>query len=152
MKVVFCIIEPDSPLSSNEIRKLSGLSSNSLRVKILSDCTAGNEKRCALISDIYLWTCKYWYGLYAEKLAYIELRGISEIPPLFMLKFSKQLRLAIYSEKLAIFDKEGVDLLRTASSVSAHYFKEERIEALKKYIPILENYYKVLYHYNNPFT
>jgi len=152
MKVVYCVLEPDSQLSLKEIAKLAGLSLDKVKGKNLSACTAGNEKRFAQIADIYLWTCKYSYGIYSEKLAYIELRGATELPSLLMLKFSKQLRLSIYSDKLSIFDKKGAALLESAFRTSLNGFHQKRIDALREYVPKLEQYYKVLYHYNNPYA
>lgn len=153
MKVVYCVFElgeTEVP-SKADVARLSRLSENDVAVKGLGDCTSGNHKRFALVADLYLWTNKYWYGTFKDKLTFVELRGVEEIPPLFQMKYSAELRLALYSKNLSIFDKDGMIALRHASHISAAYFKAERISQLSKVIGEVEPYYDLLYVSNNPF-
>ena len=154
MKVVYCVLElgKGAVPSVSDVAKLSGLTESDVTIKGLADCTSGNHKRFALVADLYLWTCKLWYGLSQDKLTFVELRGVEEVPPLFQLKYSAELRLAVHSKQLSIFDADGMAALRRVSHVSASHFNEERIAKLSEIIGVVEPYYDLLYVSNNPFS
>ncbi len=153
MRVIYCALElsEDDDVSIKCIAKLCGVSSENIRVKGLDKCTAGNEKRFWKIADIYLWIGKYWYGLYENKLTFVEIRNFKRDPLQFHLAFSDQLRLAIKSPTLSNFNKHGLGILNDAALASLNFFNEERIEALRPYIPKLEKYFSIEALSSNPF-
>ena len=154
MKVVYCVLElgAGGMPSVCSIAKLSGLAEQDVKIKCLAACKAGNHKRFASVADLYLWTSKFWYGTFEDRLTFVELRGLEELPSLFQLKYSRELRLAIYSKKLSIFDANGMAALDRARFVSLQYFHEERIAKLSEVIGEVEPYYDLLYVSNNPFA
>lgn len=152
MKVIFCVleIEEEKLPTCNEISDFFSVDPSLVKIKNLSKCTAGYEKRFAIIADLYLWTCKYWYGLFKEKLTYIEIRSASDLNILFQLKYSEHLRLAIASETLKIFGKDQLLLLNEAGYLSRTNFHEQRKNAINPFFKKLEKYYKILYLYDQP--
>lgn len=153
MKVVYCALELRESDTINEemIARVSKLSQDLVTVTNLSKCTSGNQKRFAMIADLYLWTCKYWYGTYRDKLTFVELKSVNSLPTLFSLQYAEKIKLAISAKKLSIFDSDGMDCLKQASWESTQHFKEERIEKISPYIPLLEKSYELLSCDNNPF-
>jgi hypothetical protein len=147
MKVIFCVleIEKEKVPTSTEVSDFFSIDSSLVKVKNLSTCTSGYEKRFAIIADLYLWTCKYWYGLYDEKLTYIEIRTASDLNLLFQLKYAEHIRLVIASETLKIFDENEMILLRKASHLSCNNFNKKREKAIKPFIKKLESCYRILY-------
>ena len=153
MKVVYCALEltENDKINEETVARISKVSRELVVVTNLSKCTSGNHKRFAMLADLYLWTCKYWYGIYHEKLTFVELKGVDSLPTLFSLQYAEKIKLAISAKKLSIFDAEGMDCLKQASWESTHHFKEERIEKISPYIPLLEKSYELLSCDNNPF-
>jgi hypothetical protein len=153
MDVIYCALELESndTIDATEIARLANLKLEDVVIKNLSECTAGNHKRFAIIADLYIWTSKLWYGTFREILTFIEMRGIKEIPPLITLKYSDKIRLAIASKRLSIFDKNGMMKLRLAERASIKFFNEERISKLKPLMPNVEEYYSLLYVRDNFF-
>ena len=96
------------------------------------------------LTDIYLWTCKSHYSTYQDKYTFIQIKNVSEINTMFLLKYADKIRLAITADKLGIFKNE--ELLRKAKRISNRFFNEERIAALAPLIEQLEttNEYKIL--------
>lgn len=150
MKVLFCVleIEEEKVPTCTEISDFFSVDPSLVKIKNLSKCTAGYEKRFAIIADLYLWTCKYWYGLFKEKLTYIEIRSVSDLNILFQLKYSEHLRLAIASETVKIFGKDEITLLEKANWESMSYFDKQRERAIKPFVKKLEKCYRLLYLYN----
>jgi hypothetical protein len=150
MKVIFCIleIEEEKVPTCTEISDFFSVDLSLVKVKKLSKCTAGYEKRLAIIADLYLWTCKYWYGLFQEKLTYIEIRTASELNLFFQIKYAEHLRLAIASETLKIFDQNEMILLKEANWECFSNFNKKREKAIKPFVKKLERCYRLLYLYN----
>jgi hypothetical protein len=104
-----------------------------------------------MLADLYLWTSKYWYGIFREKLTFVEIKNADELPALFSLQYSEKIKFAIAAGKLSIFNSDEAIILNEASVESLSNFNEERIEKVAPYIPILEKSYKLLSCPNNPF-
>ena len=147
MKVIFCVleIEEEKVPTCTEISDFFSVDVSLVKVKNLSKCTAGYEKRLAIIADLYLWTCKYWYGLFRGKLTYIEIRTASELNFFFQLKYAEHLRLVVASETLKIFDDNEMILLRKAINLSWRNFDKKREKAIKPFIKKLESCYRILH-------
>ena len=154
MQAVFCVLElaEDESLAAETVAELCDVAVKDVKVKCLADCTRGYERSFGKLADIYLWTCKYWYGLYAEKLTFVEIRNLSEFGVFFLLQYAAQIRFRISVEKLSFFDKTGLEILNEASSRSHKHFDEKRLTAIRPYIPQLERYFKVLHLSHNPFS
>ena len=150
---MYCALEltESDKIDEETVTRVSKLSQDLVAVSNLSKCTSGYRKRFVMLADLYLWTCKYWYRTYHEKLTFVELKSIDSLPTLFSLQYSEKIKLAISAKKLSIFDAEGMDCLKQVSWESTHYFKEERIEKISPYIPLLEKSYELLACDNNPF-
>ena len=153
MKVVYCALELNegSKISVTTVARISKLKQEAIEIRNLSKCTSGNRKRFAMLADLYIWTCKYWYGTFADKLTFVELRGADSLPTLFNLQYSESIRIAISARKLAIFDNDDVKTLQEASIASTSHFNEQRIAKVAPYMPKLEKSYELLICPNNPF-
>jgi hypothetical protein len=153
MKAIFYVLElaENESISEKNIAMLCNADIDDVKIKKLDKCSSGYEKKISQIADLYLWTCKYWYGLYADKLTFIELRNQSEPGILFSMKYSQNIKIAISVEKLSFIDKEGLDLLNKASSHSIEFFNKKRIKAIRPYISKLQKYFKIYNLYKNPF-
>jgi len=153
MKVVYCALEISENylIDNTTIARISKLSADAVVVQNMSTCTSGNRKHFAMLTDLYIWTCKYLYGTFIDKLTFVELRGVDTLPTLFALQYSESIRLAISSNRLSIFSNNNIEMLRQASYQSMAHFNEERITSLAPFIPKLEESYDVLVCKDNPF-
>jgi hypothetical protein len=153
MKVVYCALELNEAdeISVETVARISKLNQDVIEIRNLSKCTSGNRKRFAMLADLYLWTCKRWYGTYAENLIFVEFRGAESLPTLFNLQYSENIRIAISAKKLAIVDGDEVKTLKEASIASMSHFNEQRIDKIAPYISTLEKSYELLSCPNNPF-
>jgi len=153
MKAIFFALElsDSETLTAERVAELSSVPVEDVKVKSLSECKKGYEKSFAQIADLYLWTCKYWYGIYKDKLTFLEIRNQSELGVFFLLQYSEQIKLAISVEKLSFLDPIGKEVLEAASYQSHLHFHEERINAIRPYVPQIERYYRILKISNNPF-
>jgi hypothetical protein len=154
MKVLYCVLQLDGAeiITEAEVAALANVKPDSVVVKNLSKCTAGNHRHFGIVADLYIWTCKYWYGTYRTKLTFVEIRGLGEAPLFLILKYAEKMRLVIASPKLSIFDSAGLKQLKVAEHLSKTEFNAERISNLKPIIPALESYYDLLFIRDNPFV
>lgn len=153
MNVVYCVLELTEAdvIDVDSVSRITKVARESVTVINLSKCTNGNRKRFAMLADLYIWTCKYWYGTHKEKLTFVELRGIDSLPSLFSMRFSEKIRLAIAANKLSIFDSGEMKILKEASAKSLSNFDERRVEEIALYMPLLEKSFKLLSCPRNPF-
>ena len=119
--------------------------------------TKGNCKKSSfycfdLIADLYIWTSKYWYGTFYEKLIYVRLKNVTEVPLLFLLKYGPNIRLAIRSKYAYVVKDANADLLDQAHTESLKYFNEERIKKIKPFMEKLEKKWELLISNNNPYS
>ena len=145
------MLSDSETLTVEKVAELSSVPVEDVKVKSLAKCTRGYEKSFAQIADLYLWTCKYWYGIFENKLTFVEIRNQSELGVFFLLQFSEQIKLAISVKKLSFLDHTGINILKAASDESFRHFNDERIEAVRPYVPQIEHYYRILKVFNNPF-
>ena len=152
MNVVYFALElkEDELIKSKDISNLIGTSEKNIKIQPMSSCK-GNDRYFRWLTDLYLWTCKYWYGISEEKLTFIRIKGANNIHPFFMMKYSNQLRFSISADRISIFSKPMLIILKKASYESFLYFNRERINAIRPFIKNLETSYKILYLEKNPY-
>ena len=153
MKVTYLILElsDTEKVNPSDLARLAGVKEDAVVVDNLSHCTSGYRRQFATLVDLYVWTNKYWYGTYCEKLTFVEIRGICTLPLTIRMKHSAVLRLAIASNKLCIFNRDELSNLKEASAISNSFWHEERIEKLRPLVKKLECNFSLLYIDQNPF-
>jgi len=153
MKVIYCVLElgEAESMDRKSVAFFANVPLSSVIIMNLAECTSGNRKRFAMLTDLYLWTCKYWYGTFEDKLTFVEIRGIDNLPMFFSLKYVDKIRFAIASEKLSIFSEVAMVIFKQATYQSMAHFNEKRIEAIAAFIPKLEESYRILWCERNPF-
>ncbi len=104
------------------------------------------------IANLYIWTDKYWYGTYLNKLTYIRLKNTPEVPLLFRIKYASQIRLAIKSKFSYIVKDDDSELLKKADLQSKGYFNARRISEITPFMKKLETKWQLLISNNNPYT
>jgi hypothetical protein len=152
MKVLYIALElGDGNIQDlNELSKLLGLPIKNIKVLTAKQCT-GIDRHFLWLVDLYLWTCKYWYGLSQDRLTFIRIKGVDEMSPFFALRYCDQMRFAISAKSITIFDRFSLDTLMIARSFSTRLFNEKRIDAIRPFMKELEANYKILFLRNNPY-
>ena len=126
---------------------------NPEQIKITKgDCKKNSFYCFDLIADLYIWTSKYWYGTLDEKLIYVRLKNVTEVPILFLLKYGPNIRLAIRSKYAYVVKDADAELLDQARTESLAYFNEERIKKIKPFMKKLEKKWQLLISNNNPYS
>lgn len=126
-----------------------------LDAKDLIVAKAGQERRkfrqFHLIADLYIWTSKYWYGTYEEKLVFVRIKNLDIVPALFALKYVDEIRLAIKSDLATVVKKEDEPLLNKTHKESLNDFNEERIRQIEPGMLLLEKNWSTLISNRNPY-
>ena len=104
-----------------------------------------------LIADLYIWTTKYWYGTYYEKLIYVRIKDSNNIPILFSLKYGEKIRLVIKSELASIVTREDHKLLRIIHERSMNEFNKARIRKISSGMRLLQDKWELLVSNGNPY-
>jgi len=166
VKSVFVALEMgDKIITVDETARLFGVPESNVLIHIWPNSIRGGRakpkfKTFHTITDLYLWTCKFWYGLFWYKLTYIRVTGCDDLSLMFRLKYSERIRFAIYSDLASIIKPDQIDALEGARIVSTSLFNDSdtnnndggRIQGIKPFIPLLETSYKILFLTNNPFV
>ena len=152
MKTLFVALElGDSDISIQETADMFGVRASDVRIMPMSQCT-GSDRAFAQITDIYLWTCKYSYGLYVGKLTFLRIKGTDELNTFFRLKHSTSIRFALTSNHVGIVTKEQKQKLNAAAHASIAHFYGERIQAIRPFLPFFADAYKILFCKKDPFS
>ena len=151
MKTLFIALELGNViLTEQEVADMFGVNLTAVKIKQMEKCF-GVDRAFRRLTDIYIWTCKCWYGLYEGKLIFVRIKGVDKINLMFLLKYSSDLRFSVTSSTVGIFDKCTKNILEEACLESISNFNELRIEKIKPYIPKLEHAYEILFCTNNPY-
>jgi len=151
MSYLFMAIESENidPVKSDLIKLCP------LDVKDLIVAKADQERRkfwqFHLIADLYIWTSKYFYGTYHEKLVFVRIRNLENVPALFALKYGNEIRLAIKSDIATVVIKKDELLLKTTHIKSVRKFHEERIRQIEPGMLLLEKNWSTLISNRNPY-
>ena len=151
MSYIFIAIEfENTDKVTDDLVKLGGVNVNDLIV-----VKANKEKKkfqqFNLIADLYIWTTKYWYGTYFEKLVFVRIKKSDNIPVLFLLKYTDEIRLVIKTESASILKKEDKILLNITHQKSIHKFNEARIREISPGMKLLQEKWKLLVSNGNPY-
>lgn len=152
LKSIFIAIETDKLGVDDEeaLAQLFSVKTEFVKVMSMEKCRSKNYSFYVLC-DLYLWICKYWYGIYYEKLTVVRVGNIDELSVFFKIKYGDLLRFAISSKTMAIFDKEQKIVLKEAEKISVENFDEERINNLKPYIEKLQAAFSIIFINDNPY-
>jgi len=149
LNYVFIAIEnTDLEALRQDLLNLSDISSVSLLVEA-GRTSSKFFKEFRKIAELYIWTQKFWYGTYFEKLSYVRLKNSTDVPLIFQIKYAEQIRLAISDNRSTIIESSTRDDLDAGYRTSAEFFNEERILKIR---PLLEKMcwqWKVLISYKN---
>jgi hypothetical protein len=148
---IFMAIE-DTDIESikNSLTTLESLPENQI------DIVSGNSNdrkfnKFNMIADLYIWTSKYWYGTYYEKLTYVRLKNVNCIPLNFTIKYHNDIRLLLKSRFSYIVNESDSNLLKEVWVKSLRDFDKRRIQAITPGMKKLKNKWDVLISNRNYF-
>jgi hypothetical protein len=152
MTYLFIAIESiDIDKIKNDLIKLTNTNENKIIIAKAHTETS-KLRQFNMISDLYIWTCKYWHGTYYENLTYIRIENEANSLFLFFLKYNKEIRLCIESKNAEITKNEDYELLKKTSQNSIHNFDKQRITAIMPGLSRLEKKkWKLLISNGNPY-
>lgn len=149
MNYVFIAIENTDPEAlRQDLLNTSDISPASLVVEA-GGTSSKFFKEFRKVAELYIWTHKFWYGTYFEKLTYVRLKNSINVPLIFQIKYAEQIRLAISAKRSTIIESSTRDDLNAGFRTSARFFDEERIIKIR---PLLEKIcwqWNVLISYKN---
>ena len=159
MKTTFIALQLDpGKITQHEIANLFNVADEAVTVDWINHSVltqhwkyGGTFRNFRRLTDIYVWTSKYWYGLYEEKLAFVRIIGVDKLSTFFAMKYLDVTRFAVATERVSIFDKTIQKSLDDVWKISLNDFDQKRIKAILPHLPKLTPYFNLLYHYNNPF-
>jgi hypothetical protein len=147
---IFLAIEDvDTQSILKDLLTLDGLAKEQVAI-----CQAETEKKkfknFNLIADLYIWTSKYWYGTYFEKLTYVRLRGVEQLPLMFLMKYGNKIRLGIRSRFAYIVKEKDCDYLKKTWQKSHRNFDQKRLNDISPSMINLEKNWDLLISNGNP--
>ena len=147
---IFLAIEDvDTKSLLKDLLTLDGLTRQQVEI-----CRANTEykkfKIFNAIADLYIWTSKYWYGTFEEKLTYVRLRGIDHLPMMFLIKHGNKIRLGIRTRFAYIVKDNDRDYLKEVWQKSLKNFDQERFNDISPGMVNLEKKWDLLISNGNP--
>ena len=149
--IFMAIEETDIDSIKNSLLTLEGLLENQIEV------VNGNAKdrkfyTFNMIADLYIWTSKYWYGTFYEKLTYVRLKNVTCIPLFFTIKFDSQIRLVLKSNLANIIKESDLQFLKETWLTSLGNFNKRRLKDITPSMRKLEKKWDILISNRNPFN
>ena len=145
------IEDTDKDSIKNSLLTLEGLLENQIEI------VSGNAKdrkfyKFNMIADLYIWTSKYWYGTYYEKLTYVRLKNVTSIPLFFTIKFNSEIRLVLKSNLANIIKESDFQFLKETWLKSLDNFDKRRLKDITPSMRKLEKKWEILISNKNPFN
>lgn len=145
------IEDTDRDSIKNSLLTLDGLLENQIEI------VSGNAKdrkfyKFNMIADLYIWTSKYWYGTYYEKLTYVRLKNVTSIPLFFTIKFNSEIRLVLKSNLANIIKEPDFQFLKETWLKSLDNFDKRRLKDITPSMRKLEKKWEILIPNRNPFN
>lgn len=151
MKTLFMALElGDDVLTNEEVANFFNVNVKAVTVRMMNKCI-GVHRTFRNLTDIYLWTCKYWYGLYEGKLTYVRIKGVDDINSFFSIKYAQSFRFAVVADTVKMFSDKEINFFADAIVISYSKFDEERVMKLKPLVKKFQHSYKILFCANNPY-